>query len=462
MKDYSFITFWNIDWILIEECDELILIPKNEDDGIKFDKYFNERDFKIRYNDSIGFQNIAVIERFHKEINNSIKLFPKYMFAQCHTDNFCGFEITGDAIDQFFSPSSYFFHQRKSKRRVNSDLLYDNEIAAKWTVNFENQEITIVLIYGEILYRGKASDLMLHPKLKISFSETEDIEFIYRVYLFIVRFLKIVRYDIYCGKLNIDLYCEYKGVISHDGNLVDFQNSNQQCNKNYISIDYIKYKPYIQHFLQFAANNPNFTFFHYPKDGIRFLGRDYSAIDYMNIFAAFESECQSVKSIYEKVDTTKIQNIKSELMIFFERNKSNNLKSEEKEFLENAKNRIKQLGTQFSQRKKIVNAYQVLRGAIDSSIKNIFYLPEFRIDGALQIKELKIIAEWLTNQRGTVAHGGFIGSFSDLDAQKIRFLEILTYSQMLKRVGLDDKDIERVIGAVFGCNSVLFNEGIKS
>lgn len=48
--------------------------------------------------------------------------------------------------------------------------------------------------------------------------------------------------------------------------------------------------------------------------------------------------------------------------------------------------------------------------------------------------------------------------FSDVDAQKIRFLEILTYSQLLKRIRLEDPDIERVIGALFGCNYVLFQE----
>ena len=45
-----------------------------------------------------------------------------------------------------------------------------------------------------------------------------------------------------------------------------------------------------------------------------------------------------------------------------------------------------------------------------------------------------------------------------MDAQKIHFLEIITYAQLLKRVGLEDTDIERIVGAVFGCNYVLFQE----
>lgn len=107
---------------------------------------------------------------------------------------------------------------------------------------------------------------------------------------------------------------------------------------------------------------------------------------------------------------------------------------------------------------KIVNAYQVLHEALDKSIENIFYLPEFRLKGPLQMKEIKKIAGFLAGQRGKVAHGGFSGAFSDVDAQKIHFLEIITCAQLLKRVGLEDEDIERIVGAVFGCNYVLFQE----
>ena len=85
-------------------------------------------------------------------------------------------------------------------------------------------------------------------------------------------------------------------------------------------------------------------------------------------------------------------------------------------------------------------------------------MPEFKLKGSLQEKEIKKIAIFLAGQRGSVAHGGFTSMFSDVDAQKIRFLEILTYAQMLKRVGLGDLDIERIIGAVFYCHYILSQE----
>ena len=73
-------------------------------------------------------------------------------------------------------------------------------------------------------------------------------------------------------------------------------------------------------------------------------------------------------------------------------------------------------------------------------------------------RNLDEVVEFLVGQRGAIAHGRFSGVFSDIDAQKIHFLEILTYAQLLKRVGLNDEEIERVIGIVFGCNYVVFRE----
>lgn len=95
---------------------------------------------------------------------------------------------------------------------------------------------------------------------------------------------------------------------------------------------------------------------------------------------------------------------------------SERLETQEINFLNNAKDRILQLGTQFGQPKKIINAYEVLHNALDGSIENIFYSPEFRLKGPLREKNLKEIANFLTEKRGAIAHGRFSSMFSDTDA----------------------------------------------
>ena len=134
----------------------------------------------------------------------------------------------------------------------------------------------------------------------------------------------------------------------------------------------------------------------------------------------------------------------------------------ENSFLDEVKNRIKQIGKQYGQKRKIINAYYNMKNALKSSIEHVFYLPQLKIIGDIEDKDLNKISQRLVDLRSSIAHGDFICDIDDVDAQKIRFLEILTYSLLLQRIGLKDCDIERVIGVIFSCNYVVFNERFNS
>ena len=257
---------------------------------------------------------------------------------------------------------------------------------------------------------------MLHPKITVAFEQTTDTQYVYRVYSFIVRFLQIVRYDIKCGKLRIDLSYEEQGKMSYNGSLYDFCiDQNGFCISSN-EVEYGCYKTYIQQFLQFAADNPRYTFYHYPTEGMRYRGRHYSAVDFLNIFSAFESECHANQELYENVDATRIQKIKNALVTLVNEYPNTDLSQEELEFLKNARDNLLKQGTEFGQRKKVKNAYKVLKNALESSIENIFFLPEFRCKGHLKNKSLNEVVEFLVGQRGEIAHGRFSGVFSDIDA----------------------------------------------
>ncbi|MGN0561696.1 MAG: hypothetical protein ACI4K6_02730 [Candidatus Fimenecus sp.] len=458
MKDNGYITLWDTECIFVEESDGIIIIPKDKDNFKNFRPHFRDENFILKYCGLAGNNSIAFIEQVRSEPDYAIKLIPKYIVKDSYDNSFTGFEMIGEVIDDFFSPSRYFYDRSKSGVDMNEDFIYHDEVAEEWTIVFEGKSIIIALSYGGILYEGIASDLMLHPKLRISFEKTTDVQYVYRIYLFVERFLQIVRYDTNCGTFRIDLYSERNGKPSYNGYLNDIGSVQNHHLKRYNDVEYGCYKPYIQRFLQFAADNPKYTANHYPTEGIRFRGRQYSAVDYMNIFTAFESECHAKEDVYENADAEKVQIIKDSLVARLDEYSKENLQQEEKEFLENAKKRILQLGTQLGQTRKIINAYHILHNALDSSIENIFNSPGFKLKGPLQDKDLKKIAKVLVRQRGSIVHGGFSGPFSDMDAQRIRFLEILTYAQLLRRIGLEDADIERVIGALFRSNYVLFHE----
>lgn len=457
MNETGHITLWDIECVFIANDNDIFIIPKNKDDIQKINSHFDDTNFLIKYHSTFGCF-AAFIERVELGFNHTIRLFPKYIVNRYYTDVFCGFEIIGQAIDDFFSPSRYFFVRSKEGKKTDVDFIYHNEVADKWIVNFEGKSITITLSYGDILQWGTGSDLMLHPKLTVCFEQTADIQYVYRVYSLITRFLKIIRYETKCGKLKVNLFCEKEGKKSCNGCLHDSYIDSEQFARATPETEYGCYKPYIQHFLQFAADNPAYTFHHYPTDGIRYRGRHYSAVDFLNIFAAFEAECHANAELYENADITKIQAVKNSIISLVDAYPNENLTKEEHEFIKNAKDNLSKQGTEFGQRKKIKNAYKVLKKALESSIENIFYLPTFKCKGNLKSKNLNDIAEFLVGQRGAIAHGRYSSVFSDIDAQKIHFLEVLTYAQMLKRVGLNDKEIERVIGAIFGCNYVIFQE----
>ena len=179
MNDIAHIIFHGVECILIEEKDVISLIPKNLDDIKRIRPCFRKQDFLLKYKGTIGYNSVAFIERMNFEMNHSIKLFPQYILNRCHSNSFTAFELTGEAVDDFFSPSRYFYDQRKKENKNIVDVIYDSEIVESWGIIFKGKPVSITLSFGDILRWGIASDLMLHPKLTINFEQTSDIKYIY-------------------------------------------------------------------------------------------------------------------------------------------------------------------------------------------------------------------------------------------------------------------------------------------
>ena len=144
------------------------------------------RNPKIYINDlyyCAGIYDYSFASINHSEINiNSIDLFPDYTVHSI-TKKICEIEISGDAIDDFFSPSTYFYYKKQHGTKNVGEVVYDDDIADTWKITVKDSIIKIVLKYGNILRRGIASDLKLHAKLIIKFEETDDYKFIYEIYL---------------------------------------------------------------------------------------------------------------------------------------------------------------------------------------------------------------------------------------------------------------------------------------
>lgn len=453
MKRFGTLTIWDEKCSYSVQDNDVYLIPRDDNLIKKFRAHYDEKNFLLEWEESFE-TNYLYVNRTEYLIDGTIKLYPKYIVNKHSDTTINGFELTGEIIDDFFNPSRYFYNKRKNKTKNSVNYLYDSEVADNWKVNFENEEINIELIYGNILNEGIFSDLMLHPRLKINFEETEDVDYIYKIYLIFIRFFKLITYNKAMGKINVNLISEKNSYI---GNMVDFTYTYQYI-KEYRDLHYMVFKRYIPNYFQFAASNDSYSFNHFPVNQMRFFGRDYTQNDLINIFSAFEEECKVESKIYLNVDTKKIKNVKSDFFNFIDNYPKTNLTDEEKKFIEDARKRISQLGTQFGQKRKIINAYNILSSILYNSIENIFYLPEFKLKGQINDKDIDEIATKLSSKRGTAAHESSSNTFTDIDAQKIRFLEIIVYCQLLKRMGLKDEAVEKIIGVIFSCNYIAFNE----
>ena len=75
---------------------------------------------------------------------------------------------------------------------------------------------------------------------------------------------------------------------------------------------------------------------------------------------------------------------------------------------------------------------------------------EFIFPSGFKIEE---VGSFLVELRNKIVHSNFHTIFDREETNIIRFLEILTYVMLFKRIGIEDKGIEILIGVVFGCNT---------
>lgn len=443
----GYLKFNEIECIYTLDGMNIFIIPTDKDETSKLYRYADLTNFLLEFSDSIYKRSAIYIKDIHPRLDNSIRCDAFFISKLIDSRKIDGFEITGDDVDEFFSPSRYFFDLNRESKLSPRELVYNKEIADIFNFNYKEKIVTISLSYGEILKHGIASDLKLHAKLYITFPKTDDICLVYEIYLVIIRFLHFVRHQQQHNLLPIQLYGKIEDKKSHLGLLYD---------KLYISgsfngrsdIESVYFKKYINNLLQLFADDKNYPIDHLPKE--EELSYEYTAIRFLTIFGAFERECKLNSTLYQISDDSSIKSLKTAILLKI--NEIEKVTNEEKDFANQAKNRISQLWTQKGQKKKIENAYAVLSNTLGSSIENLLWRLKRKNPKKDTSKIISFAASALTNLRGKIAHGELSTMLTDEDIECIRFLDVLTYAQTLKRAKIPDEDIELIVGVVFKCN----------
>lgn len=443
----GYLTFNKVESVYTIDGMNMLIIPADKNKISKLYRYTDCTNFLLEFSDAVYKKSAVYVKDVQPRFDNSIRCNLIFILKLIDNMKIDSLEIMGDDIDEFFSPSGYFFNLHRQSKLSSKELIYDKEIADVFDFTYNENSIAVSLNYGEILKNGIASDLKLHAKLFVTFPETDDICLVYEIYLTIVRFLHFTRHQKQHNLLPIELFGKIDDKKSCLGFLYDEIYIKGKFNGR-SDIEYVYFKKYISNLLQLFADDVNYPIDHLPKE--EELSYEYTALRFITIFGAFERECKMIPSLYETSDDSRIKSFKSDLLSKIDEiEKATN---EEFDFAYQAKNRISQLWTQSGQKKKIENAYAVLNKALNTSIEHLLWRLKRKNSKADITKLVSIVASILTDLRGKITHGELRTILTDDDVECIRFLDVLTYAQTLKRAHISDEDIELIVGVVFKCN----------
>lgn len=438
--------FWETDCIFVENQNGLNLYPI-EDKGITtVYKHIYDIDFLLNYQSQIYTNTIISIHKVHSDHNRGFELTANYIIKRIDKKPIAKMIITSDAIDSLFSTVRYYYDQRCAGINPSANLLYESEEVETWNINYKGKIISVTLMYGEVLKRGIWSDTKIHPKLKLSFPETTDSSYLYEIYSIIRFFLQVSMYGYNIGKTEVELFTSSNASY---GYLYDYSHKRDEC--TFSNIKYSIIKTHIQDLLQFAADNYTMQIDFFPQDFRGLFDDSINGLLFASLYAGFESECNKNVQLYQPADDSPFREQKNEIIQFIREKRQSDTKDMEK-FYQDIETRINQYGTEVGQSRKIINAYNALSDALQSSMQNIFLtLPDKKADFPNK-QEIKKIANFLLNLRGKVIHRYEKNVFSIEEQQYVQFLEILLYSMILKRAGVSNKGIEHMIGSAFSCN----------
>lgn len=442
MDKVGYINYWGHDFIVIDKHECIYLIPRNNDNTIQEVRgHLFDRDFIFAYEINSHFNSIAYIERVQLQSTNIIALYPKYCFQGICHNKYSYLEISGDVIDDFFNPVRYVFKNPDYENNYNS---ITQEVAEEWVIDFEGAAISVELFFQKPLKHGLLGDQKIHPILRVRVPETSDFQYIYKIYSIVVRFMKLVRYDRECGKLTVALYTKRNQQC---GRLLDYTTTDLSFHKRDMDVNSVVFQPYIGRFLQFAANMPEYSFAHYPSKNIRFCGADYQFFDCVGLFPAFEAEYKANKDVYGRIDLTPIQDIRIKVKNRIEELADEAMNPDEIAYMRKIQSSVSQVYTQLSLKQKIIKAYESLEDIMFDNVPAIFFRTIKYSDRSKY--NINKISSKISDLRNKYSHGDTIASLDDEDSEYIRFLEILIYSMLLKRMEFLDEEISDIVRSIF-------------
>lgn len=354
--------------------------------------------------------------------------------------------IKSDEIDSLFNPLIFFYNEHKADRYDNPDLLYDSISAYHFTCIFREITLRVSVSYGNVFSVGIGSDLKTHAQLKVDFSTSVTAEEAYQLYCIICKAIRMLRCSNESNVIQVELCKKTKEKGVQRIGLLREKAYEKEKSIAYRQLDFSTIQQKIGSIFQQSIDDW--------LDGDNRVNRLFDSdsmslsswTDFTNIFISFENECKKHKGL-ERNDAD-IRVIREEICTVVKEIQPRN--SEEKSFRDNIVNTISSQGKVYGQKTKLRIAYEITKQSLQSSINALLYED---CKSRAEEQRVKNAIDRIIEMRNTFLHGDTIKELTRYDRQCTVFLQVMTYSLMLKRAGLDDKEIELWIDQIFHCNN---------
>lgn len=360
-----------------------------------------------------------------------------YHFEFYATADIDSIAIYSDTLTKYVEIPSYYFKRKENGEKLLSttdDLLYHFDEINSFSFNYQVQTVKAHIDIGNILMRGIASDLKLKSRLVLSFTPSNNNDFIIDLCEGVTKVLQFLCYEKEIVFNRIELVGSHNNKRSILGELYT---PNNKADVKYR----IEHSPYplmenqLGLFFEKVLSDKKLYTRHLPKNSELFSS---DVIRFLNIFSAFENEYNKLPKETKKKDASKYDLIRSEII-----NKLNDMNTEDtsevdKEFINMTTKRVSELGKSYGERQKLSMSFNLYYDYLKSSFKR-WGVKQSQIDG---------MSENLCTLRDKVVHNNFDGEIDDhITKIQISMLERLTYAMMLKRYKI--ANIENIISATF-------------
>ncbi len=437
VKELGYLDYFGEKCVYIQEDMNYILAPLNSESNIK--RHFMEENYHLIYSSDIYNKCVALVK---KQIGSNMAfvcLELAYICKRLNDDQIDGFIMVGNEIDEFFSPLEYYFGKQMENLYKTSDLLYGQDVAEQYQFICENKQIQIDLVYGNVLTEGIRSDLTLHPQLIVKFEGTRDTDFVYNVYLTIVKFLQTVHRKITYNIKNIQLFHNTEKGFSAIGYLFASLYNRDLRASSRSDASFIYYGQKISNILSIISAEKKYPIHH--LNATSHNPYEYTTERLGAVSAAFEYEYGKSK-LYPQKSELSCGKAKQLILDYID-----DIQTEESGlefFKENAKEKICNLGRKPGLKTKILNAYKSNSDAFKNSLDFLL----------IEQEDVGKVATKFADLRGKVLHNETEYIFDESETRIIRFVEVLQYVMLLKRASYTDQEIELILGPLYHCNCV--------